>query len=305
MAGFSLFPLQNIAFMKAATLICRRDLHTGLVCLESLRRGCANLESMMIFEDGSLSDPEADQLAHELSPATVIRRSELDAQAEQILKPFPRCRAFRQENPLGLKLFDVPLRFGSQGLFFDSDIFFFRRVDFSAVMEALGKDFVFMRDPNQGYSARLVDLVIRNGLPMPSHVNTGIIGIPPDGHDLEFIEWFLGKPEFRLFPQIVEQTCYAALAGKRCVLLDSSQIACCRDEGEPSPELAALHFIGHHKRGLVQFVRKRKSAAADETPVQISVKRAGRLHFGRILAHSFRWRWRKLIGRLGKPKADS
>jgi len=280
--------------MKIVTLTCQRDLPVALLCLDSLRRYCADLESLTVYEDGSLSDAGMESLTEALPGIAVVGGAAMDESVAPLLAQRAACQSFRRENPLALKLIDIPLLAPPDALFFDCDIRFFRRFHCEALTAAQSTHFIFMEDPSQGYSARLLDLTLKHRLAMPSKVNTGAWSVPRAFYDLDFIEWFLAVPEFRVLPTLVEQTCWAALAGSRPVaLLDARQVHCAAGRPVVADETVAVHFIAEHKR-YVADCRDLSPEPAVKEPRALRLGPAERLTLRRALAHTLGRRWRRL-----------
>ena len=187
---------------------------------------------------------------------------------------------------MGLKLLDIPMLADERVFYFDSDIRFFQNFSCERISNLQTTHFIFMEDLRQGYSARLVDLIYKHGLRMSSKVNAGAWSSPRARYDPGFIEWFLSIPEFRIFPQLVEQTCWAAMsAGNDVSLLDPSQIRCTDGPGELDAETLGLHFIAGAKQcALVSPEAKFElKIGASRTLRLIPAKP---LTIGRLLAHT-------------------
>lgn len=204
-----------------------------------------------------------------------------------LLVHHPCCRQFRLSNPLGLKLLDIPLLEGAGALYVDSDVYFFRPFTCEALRQ-IRSEFVFMRDSKEGYSARIMDLIHKHRLDMPSRVNSGIIWIPHARYNLDFIEWFLGKLEFRLFPTLVEQTCWAAMARSDNVwYVSPTQIPLARRDMGIEPNTVATHFYGKYKGTILDFVRL-NPARLGVTPHPLILARVPRLGWGRMVINTLK-----------------
>ena len=259
-------------------------MQTGILCLGSLAR-CIPGGSLTLFEDGTLTDADVAELHERLGPEKIVRRAEMDGLMDTLLARHPVCRKYRDAQPFGIKLFDIPHWLRNGGLYFDSDILFFQRIDLADVVEAARDRFVFMEDVTQGYSGSLWSLAWRHRLKLPSKINAGILAVPANLHDLDFIEWFLSVPGFHAIPYLVEQTCYAAMAGMRCAIVDPRQIGMITDKTKGPDGRAALHFIAHQKGRMAEFS---KYMAHMETgpPVRLALCEPRILGLNRILMHS-------------------
>jgi hypothetical protein len=274
--------------LTAATLICRRDLETGLQCLRSLQACGRGLGKLLVFEDGSLSDEDAARLVSELRDCTVIRLCDRDAAIDAHLAVHPHARAYRREHPLAYKLFDIPLTLQAEDyLYVDTDFLFFRPFDAWSVQGAGRDQFVFTRDPRQPYSARLPDLLLRHRLALPSRVNAGFFHAPWSRYDLDRLDWFLSVPEFRLFPALVEQTAWAVLTGGRGVrLVDPRQIFCASDKMSVGPETVAVHFYFTHKTKIDAYARDLPNFEESASAVKFRLIEPPRVGLGRMVLNS-------------------
>ena len=282
--------------MKIATLTCERDLQVALHCLSSLRRYCTDLETLTIYEDGSLSEAGFEALEQKLPGAEIVRRKSIDERVEASLARHPSCLSFRRENPLALKLIDIPFLAPPDILFVDCDIRFFRPFECSGIAALQSTHFIFAVDPSQGYSGRLLDLILKHRLAIPGNVNTGMWSAPRVFYNLDFIEWFLSVPEFRTLPTLVEQTCWAALAGSNPgQLLDPRQVHCASGPPVVDGETVAVHFIAHHKN-LVAGCRDLPAEDIAGGARALRLGPATRLNLRSALGHSLGRRWRRLIG---------
>ena len=269
--------------MKVSSLICKRHIPCGTLCLGSLMR-CAPDASLTLFEDGSLSDGDVEKLQSDLSPARIVRRAEVDEQMNTLLARHPHCRKYRDEQPVGLKLFDIPFLTDGDSVYFDCDIFFFRAFDPEALLVAARDRFVFMLDINEGYSGSLARLVWRYQMKMASKINAGIIAFPRALHDLDFIEWFLSIPEFQAIPHMAEQTCFAAMAGMRCDIVAPRQVGCVTRKTVGPGDYVALHFIANQKARLSEFLMN-STKEENAPPVKLLLDPPRLLNARRILMH--------------------
>lgn len=83
---------------------------------------------IVLHDDGSLSTEDSRRLAGLGLDVTTITRSDADRLMTDRLRPFPRCKQYRDKHPLALKLFDTAVmcehpRF----ILLDSDLAFFAR----------------------------------------------------------------------------------------------------------------------------------------------------------------------------------
>jgi len=257
------------------------------------------MTALTIFEDGSLSDVDAETLRTALPGSRVVRREEMDAQVRPRLSSHPNCLELRDKNAFGLKLLDAAMLTESGTIFFDSDVMFFKPFTCESLVPYQASHFIFMGDERQGYSARIFGLfriIWKHKLTLPSRVNTGCWSYPSHLYDLDFIEWFLTLPEFRRFPQLIEQTCWAAMAGqsKRDVMiLDRKQIYCATDKLKIREQTISVHFADYHKKRVAEFAPFSENQSSEEI-TSFHLVPASRLTFFKMLMNSVKNRWRRL-----------
>ncbi len=235
------------------SLVCHAAVEMALRAFQSFVRCADRPIQFILHDDGSLREADVERLQTTLPGVTIVLRSQADAFVDPMLARFPISRAFRQRNPLALKMLDIPmLADGGEMACCDTDVLAFR--PFCGLFdwpdaETTG---VFMRDTQNAYALRPWHLLGRAGVALPSRVNTGLMLFRTSQHDLEFIEWFLGR-QFSVYDRIpgwVEQTCWAALAHRgRCRLWDASQVRVVSDEGcLADPALVIGHFTSSVRR---------------------------------------------------------
>jgi hypothetical protein len=278
--------------IRFATLVCERDVALARECIGSFVQHCTDPLAMSFFDDGTLTEAGRDSLRAAFPGAAFIRRAELDARAEPLLQGRAECRKHRAVNATMLKILDLPAYFaGAPFLFCDSDVLFLRAFSLGSYRQRAGDHFVFMRDRKEAYSARTFHLVLKPRLPMPSRLNSGLMSIPPGRFDPDFVEWFLGQPDFCAFPQVVEQTAWAGMTrNERVLFFDPAQIVCASTYTRRTEETVAIHFPSHFKSQLPEF-RGQQSAANE--PVDLRLVRPRRLGLGALITNAWRNRFGK------------
>ena len=235
-----------------STLLGHAHVEMGLLCLGSLLRFSAEPLRLRVHDDGSLTAADRERLAAALGEPEVVPRRVADERVEELLAARPAARAFRRENPLALKLFDLPVFAGThegagtgkeagagergstgkeaaaeegasvgEGAGLDAEDGEIRYCDsdvlflrpFRGLFDLpAGAGALFMRDPQNAYSVRSWHLLREPRLRLAAHVNSGIIVFRRRCFDLDLAEWFLAQPKYRFAPVWVEQTCWALLA---------------------------------------------------------------------------------------------
>ena len=282
--------------LSVATLICKKHLASGLSCLESFQRNYVEQVNLSVFEDGSLGAGDVEQIRNTFPHARIFTKTEMDSRVKESLGNYPNCMEQRLENPMILKLVDIPLCMERPFLYLDTDIYFLREFELNQYSNERSENFVFMQDIEQGYSAGLVKIVYKYGLTLPSRLNAGVYSIPEDGYDIDFIEWFLGIRDFYVFPDVIEQTCWAAMTrAKRTLYFDPKRLSCATMDFRLGPQQVGVHFIGETKEVLWKtYLGEEKLPDEQSRPVELSLVRAQRLGVIEIIRVGMRNRLRRL-----------
>ena len=227
------------------TLLCHPDVERALTCFGSLYARCKDPFRHTVIDDGSLTGADRDRLVGTFEGLTILSRRDLDDRVVPLLKGRPNCLKYRTEHAFALKLIDPPLMTGGAMALCDGDIYFVRDFKGLDLRAEPDKDLVFMRDWTSAYSVPFRKRAFGEGqLPLVQNLNGGLIYSGPSTFDLDFIEWFLGREDFRTSVFLLEQTAWAALGGrKRSFYYDPTQVVFPTKARRFSPDLIALHFI--------------------------------------------------------------
>ena len=147
----------------------------ALACLGSLLGRSADALCLRIHDDGSLTDLDRERLTAGLPGSVVVSPAEADEVVSARLAAYPECRAFRTRSVLARKLFDVPLLSTGPFVFCDSDVWWFQPFEGLAVFSDASTKLVFMRDNQEAYSLRPLDLLSRRAVRVTSRVNTDLV----------------------------------------------------------------------------------------------------------------------------------
>jgi hypothetical protein len=264
-----------------STLLGHAHVEMALLCLGSLLRHSAEPLRLRVHDDGSLTEEDLERLAAGLGEPAVVSRRAADERLADVLSSRPACRAFRQANPLGLKLLDVALLApgspdapGAELAYCDSDVLFLR--PFTGLFNLTGDaGALFMHDRQNAYSVRSWHLLREPRLRLAARVNSGILTFRTRYFDPDLVEWFLGRPEYRFAPVWVEQTAWSLLAAAAgCRLLDPAAVAFPEPGREPAAGTVALHFVSPLRGLLAPFARRPAPVSA---PIAIRSLPASRL----------------------------
>jgi hypothetical protein len=256
------------------TLIGHQQVDVGLICLGSLLACSSEPLRLIIHDDGTLTDQDVDTLRRTLPGSVSFSRSEADLLIEERLARYPKCRAYRERHPLALKLIDMALLESEELAYCDSDIFFLRRFTRMFEWPNDATSALFMRDAQEAYALRPWHIFPFGKIRVPGHINSGLIFYQTSKYDLDFVEWFLSRPElvgvFRKRPHWIEQTCWATLGWRAgCRVWSSSQlmIANPRMRGL-SPETVGIHFVAAYRGKLQEFIGHQCEESGDAVEIR-------------------------------------
>lgn len=276
------------------TLIGHKQVEVGLRCLGSLLRFSAEPTSLIIHDDGTLTVEDHETLFSDLPGSTIISRAEADAIVQPQLRQYPECRAYRERHPLALKLLDIPLLAQEELAYCDSDILFLKR--FTGMFEWAGDDAsaIFMRDAQEAYSLRPWHISPFGKIRVPGHINSGLIFYRTSKFDLDFVEWFLARPElagvFSKRPHWIEQTCWATLGWRAgCRVWSPVQLMIANPKMNGlSRDTVGIHFVAAYRGKLQEFTGHEGVEHAD--PVSIRSNEAGSVSLIGMLIDDFKRR---------------
>jgi hypothetical protein len=263
------------------TLIGHSGVDVGLRCLASLLRFSADPISLVIHDDGTLTIEDRETLRGALPGSAIVSRVDADASVQPLLERYPHCREYRERHPLALKLLDIPLLARYELAYCDSDILFLKR--FTRLFEWADDDSspIFMRDVQDAYSLRPWHIFPFGKIGIAQRINSGLIFYRTSNYDLDFVEWFLGRPElaavFRKRQHSIEQTCWAALGWRAgCRVWDSSQLMLANPEMRGlSADTVGIHFVASYRGKLEEFPQPNGDASGH--PVEIRSSKAGQI----------------------------
>ena len=241
------------------TLIGHQQIDVGLRCLSSLIRLSSEPIRLHIHDDGTLTPADIERLLADLPGSVIISRPEGDAFVLPLLKRYPRCRTYREQQVLALKLIDMALMESNELAYCDSDVFFLKPYKglFAWPNEQTGA--MFMQDIQDAYSLRPWHLYPVGKVRIPRRTNSGLIFFRRSAYDLDFIERLLGRAElsevFQKRPHWIEQTCWAALGWRAgCYLWSADQLLIATQAMTGlSDETVGIHFVAAARSKLNEF----------------------------------------------------
>jgi hypothetical protein len=266
--------IQEPAVPVIRSLLCHRDVDMAIACLGSLLRFSRDPLQFVLHEDGTLTRADADRLSQAFPGLRVVFRSAADAIVNERLARYPYCSQYRKSQAFALKLLDAPLLSEGDLAFCDSDILFFR--PFRDLFRWPDQDtsMIFMSDCREAYSVRPWDLIGRDRIRLPSRVNSGLFVLRQTAYDLDFMEWCLGRAEFRQLSIWIEQTCWAALASRvTSRQWDERQVAVMRP-GLDLEGKVAVHFTSRVRSFLPGAIAAAQRAVVRGDPVVVRTEAA-------------------------------
>ncbi len=276
------------------SLTCKRDLPLAIHCLGSLTRAVD--DSLVVHEDGSLEERDIDQLLAALPRTRIVRRRETEPAVLEKLANRPACLRYRSQHPLSNKLLDIPL--GLEGVdilrFCDCDILFFRRL---TSLFPDSEQPIFCEEDNDGYSAAPWKIRFKFGFRIMSGLNSGLFQFPLARLDLDFLEWFLGKPELLAIPGMGEQTAWALLLRNAWPsVFAPDQIFCSTLRPiTVDDRLLAIHFLYHLKSRVPQYVSQAFESLASAAAAVPEFRKARALSPALILQRRLLRPWRSRL----------
>lgn len=263
--------------VKVRTLLCHRDVGLMLTCWRTLVACSAERFETVVHDDGSLTSDDEARILEAIPRSRLIRRAVTDAVMAERLAGHAHARAFRRGSVWGLKLLDVALAEEGDCYYVDGDVRCFRPFSGLFCREALEGRSVFFRDTVwTAYSVRPWHLADRRGLKLVEGINTGLTLIDRAAYDLDFVDWFLGQPDWRVIPAWTEPTCWAALAARSYGhALDRKQFVNLYGHSQVTAETLGAHFLSAY-RG--RFTRELAAEVDADAPVErVRFEKLGRL----------------------------
>ena len=269
------------------------------ICYSSLIRLSERPVSLTVYHDGTLAPDQCDDLRKDGTIADVLNVRDFEGLIDDRLKEHPRAREFCWRHPNNLKLLVLPIHFGFPFRFLDSDILFIRPFTNLFIEDHLALYGKEMSD--NVYSGKYIQLKLLAPRGMPSRANTGILQIPERYYSLDFIEWFLSKPELQtalvLPPEqahsLIEQTIWPMMVGVDAMQTNLENIYMnARGGVQISPKTFAIHFLGESRQ---EFEHYKDFVSSDKRVIPAEHNKAAELSWLDII-------WRKVQRDLLKQK---
>ena len=199
--------------IKCKTLLGTWGLDFSITCLKSFVQHSEHEIQLEIFEDGTLTHDNKEQLLSTFSNCAIIDKPIRDNIVVKKLAEHPACLNYRNSTGYAQKLFDIVLYEDQDVFYIDSDILFlkkFKLPEFSGTP-------IFMSDTFNAYSFTPQEFLKIN-FPIFPYINSGIFYFPQKLYNLDFIEQLLNDKIIinGLIKKIpwLEQTLWAFLLAK-------------------------------------------------------------------------------------------
>jgi len=261
------------ALVRVRTLLGRRDVPLMLNNWQTLVRCSAEPFETVVHDDGSLTPTDEDAIAAVIPRSRILWRTEADARLQTVLARHQHARSFRAASLWSLKLLDVVLAEPGDCYYIDADVRFLRPFRGLFTRATLANRVVFFRDPVwTSYSVRPWHLWDRRGLRLVEGINTGITFCDRACFDLDFVDWFLRQPDWRVIPAWTELTCWAALAARADGhAFAPEQMTNFYPQARVTSETVAAHFLSSFRAGFATELTL--PPRLTEPPVEIRVQR--------------------------------
>jgi hypothetical protein len=276
------------------TLMGHPHVEVGIQCLGSLIHYAAEPLSLIIHDDGTLTDDDQATLTSALPSVSVLPKAKADSMVLPLLEHYPNCAEYRRHHPLALKLLDMVLIGEGELAYCDSDILFLKRFKDLFSWPGAKITALFMADSQEAYSLYPWHAWPLGAISLPHKINTGLIFFRREKFDLDYVEWLLGRPElshvFGKRKHWIEQTCWAAIgwrAGchvwnpRQLILADSNM-------SRLSDETVGIHFVAAYRGNLERFPSH--FDGHKELPVRIEAARVSKTSSFHLLANDLRRR---------------
>lgn len=201
--------------------------------------------ALCIHDDGTVPPAGLDALSRHFPDARVVTRAEADRAVAPLLADKTRSRAFRDTNPLALKVFDTATLLRSERmLLLDCDFLFFarpaellRRIDDPEYVRN-----TFNTDWGDGYSVGPEAVRAAVGVELAPRVNSGLGLVHRASFDFDLVEAALGIPGFMNYNWRIEQTLIGILSSRHGY--EPLPVEYDVRLGPDDPALAVRHYTG-------------------------------------------------------------
>lgn len=187
--------------MTEVHMLLQHDrVYEGMWALYSLAHQSGGAWSIVVHDDGSLTQHDQEQLREVFPSATIIPRATADSIVEGKLQELelPQCRLLRQTTTFALKLFDVILlACRDKVVLLDSDVLFFRQpFEVMLAVQTANQTYLYMEDIDDQYCLRPALITRLVGDSCVRRFNPGLAVVPTHSINLHRVEQYLQRGEF-------------------------------------------------------------------------------------------------------------
>lgn len=172
----------------------------GMWAFYSLVQQSGELWSLVVHDDGSLTEIDQQRLQRVFPSTHIISRRTADSVVDANLQELglTNCRVIRQKLPFALKLIDVILLARrDKVVLLDSDVLFFQRpTELMTAVKTEDDGYVFMEDIDDHYCLNPASMARHIGNAPIHRFNPGVAVVPTRSIDLNKVERYLKQPEF-------------------------------------------------------------------------------------------------------------
>ena len=242
-------PAGDTLSVRVRTLLCHRDVPLMLDCWRTIVQCSEEKFETVVHDDGSLTAEDEAMIREAIPRSRVLHRGEADAIMAERLARHANASAFRAGSVWGLKLLDVVLAESGDCYYVDGDIRFFRPFRGLFCREAVARRSVFLRDTVwTAYSIRPWHLLDRRRLRVVEGINTGLVLYDRGQFDLDYVDWFLAQPDWRVIPAWTEPTCWAALGARHNGhAIDPRQVTNLYPSAKVTDATIGAHFLSAYR----------------------------------------------------------
>lgn len=243
--------MENIIYCK--TLLGGGNLDFSIACLSSFVNNSHDEIRLKIFEDGSVTEADAEALLAAFPTSEIIWRKDRESIVLDKLREYPNCYNYRKSSIYAHKLFDITLLDSDDVFFIDSDVFFISKFN---LPKFDGKP-VFMKDKRNAYSFGAGEFLAIKDVIYP-RFNSGLFYFPQEAFNLPLLDKLLGDPNITAHKTRkvwLEQTLWAFCAALTDELyyFDPNEVILARKETKTTDETIAIHFVSTHRAQFDKF----------------------------------------------------
>jgi hypothetical protein len=265
-------------FIEVKTLLGHANLDFSIECLLSFVENASEKIWLTIFEDGTLTPKDREQLQKALQHSSIIDRDECEALVLHKLNAYPACTQYRKTTIYARKIFDLMLYDDKDTLYIDSDVYFVKKFS----LPLFGAEPVFMHDSQNAYSFKPSEF-LQIKFPIYPKVNSGFFYFPNKQFDLEYIELILkNKTINRGYIRGIswlEQTMWSFLASRNKSLkyFNPVEIIMATESLAIGNETIAVHLVSTYRNHFEKVKEYARELTSHDRPTSLQLISAKRL----------------------------